>query len=196
MRALTKMTTVMASVVLMMCVANAEASNPCNPCSMKKKPNPCNPCSSAAKHIRKDRITDYKKLVAMGKSLWSDKKLGNSDMACLTCHSDYENLNLDKHNGVWPHDVPGMTDDIVTLTQMVNVCMLKPMEANPIDPHSIKMTAMVAYYYDYIMPGIKGGHMKMKGSNPCNPCSMKKKPNPCNPCSMKKRLNPCNPCAK
>ena len=188
--------------------AEARRSNPCNPCAMKK--NACNPCAKANKQIRKKHITDKKKLVAMGKKLWNDPKLGKSGLACMTCHDDYEGLNLSRHHGIWPHNVPGMTNDIVTLTQMINYCMINPMEGKQIDPNSIKMTAMQAYYTHYAMQkhmnpcgmkhkGMKDCNpcaMKHNGMNPCNPCAMKHKGmNPCNPCAMKHKMKPCNPCA-
>ena len=168
--------------------SEAGRGNPCNPCSMKKNAcNPCNPSADNKKQIRKKHITDKKKLIKMGKKLWNDPKLGKSGLSCMTCHDDYEALNLSRHHGIWPHNVPGMTNDIVTLTQMINFCMLNPMEGKQIDPNSIKMTAMQAYYTHYAM---------QKHMNPCSPSGMKHKMNPCNPCAMKskKHMNPCNPC--
>jgi len=143
------------------------AKNPCakNPCVT----NPCakNPCGAKKKSIRSDRITDYKKLVSMGEKMWNNQKLGGSGMSCMTCHSDHESLNLDRHHGRWPHNVPKMTDDIFTLTQMINFCMLNPMEGKALDAHGMEMTAMEAYYYQYIA--------SYKGANPC----ANKKSNPC-----------------
>ena len=52
---------------------------------------------------------------------------------------------------------------------------VKPGLAKPLDPNSIKMTAMVAYYREYI-----------KSYKPGNPCSGKKMSNPCNPCAGKR----------
>jgi cytochrome c len=123
-----------------------------NPCAVKKPsaPNPCgaNPCAKAPnKPIRATHITDYKKLVTAGERLWNDEKLGASGFSCMTCHADYENLKFGKVKG-WPRFVK-MTGDIVTLDQMINYCMMNPMEANPLDPNSIEMTAMAAYYRRY-----------------------------------------------
>ncbi len=109
-----------------------------------------------------------KKLVERGKKLWNNDTLGTSGLSCMTCHEDYELLNLDRHKGVWPHNIPGMTDDIYTLTQMINFCFLNPMKGKAIDPNGIDMTAMQAYYTHYIK-GYKGGSSG-KTKNPCNPC--------------------------
>lgn len=164
--------------------------NPCgmkNPCAMKK--NPCgakNPCGMKKKMIRDRHVTDYGQMARIGEKMWNDDTLGKSGMSCMSCHADHNYLNLDRHHGVWPHDVPKMTDDIMTLTQMINFCMLNPMEGEALDPHSVEMTAMAAFYTDYVKSWMK------------NPCAMKK--HPCgmkNPCGAKK--NPCgmkNPCGK
>lgn len=149
-----------------------------------KRMNPCNPCAAKKKQIRKKHVTDFKKLISMGEKLWNNENMGKSGFSCMTCHENHEKLNLDRHHGMWPHNVPGMTNDIVTLTQMINFCMINPIEGKQIDPNSLKMTAMAAFYKHY-------AHGAMK-----NPCGMKHKHmNPCNPCAMKhKHMNPCNPC--
>lgn len=159
-------------------------SNPCNP---------CNPCGKDAKPIRNNRATSYNDLVAKGKALWNDESLGGSGISCMTCHADYELLNLDKHNGVWPHPV-AMTKDILTFDQMINFCMMNPMETKPLPRNSIEMTAIAAYYQEYIKSFKPGNPCGMKMKHPCNPCGMKMK-HPCNPCGMKMK-NPCNPCGR
>ncbi len=141
--------------------------NPCNPCGAKANPcNPCNPCGKSKqdiKPIRSKHITNYRDAVSTGMKLWNDSGLGKSGMSCMTCHDDYENLS----GRGWPHYVK-MTKDVVTLDQMINFCMINPMEGKQLDPNSIEMTAMSAYYKAY-MKNFKGGKKKnMK--NPCNPC--------------------------
>jgi cytochrome c len=149
-----------------------------------QKANPCNPCAKDKKQFRSTHVTDYAKLVAMGEKMWNDDKLGKSGMSCMTCHADHQFLNLERHHGQWPHDIPKMTDDIVTLTQMTNYCMINPMQGEPIDPNSVEMTAMHAYYATYIK-SFKGAKPKAR-KNPCNPCAPRsKKANPCNPCAVK-----------
>ncbi|VAX16504.1 hypothetical protein MNBD_NITROSPINAE02-191 [hydrothermal vent metagenome] len=157
---------------------NPCAKNACNPCA-KNACNPCNPCASApSKPIRSIHVTDWNKLVAKGKALWNNEDLGKSGLACMTCHDEYERLNVDKHQGQWPHAVK-MTNDIVTLDQMINFCMINPMEGSPLDSNGVEMTAMAAYYREYV-----------KAYKPENPCAK----NACNPCAK----NPCggNPCGR
>lgn len=150
---------------------NEAEANPCNPCAKKAK-NPCakNPCANDTKRLRSEKAKDFKKLSALGKKLWHDEGLGKSGMSCMTCHEGGDSLNMDKHKGMWPHHVK-MADDIMTLDQMINFCMVNPMEAEPLDPNGIKMTAMAAYYHHFAFShrGKKDG---MRHHNPCakNPC--------------------------
>ncbi len=166
------------SLFMFMGPVPSEAANPCNPCAKNAcnpcAKNPCNPCSDTSSiPIRSQHITSQKKLVAMGEKLWNDETLGESGFSCMTCHDDYEKLNLEKHHGVWPHAVH-MTNDIVTFTQMLNYCMMNPMEGKQIDSNSIKVTAFQAYYRDYIK--------SFKPDDNENPCGKKMRKNPCNPC--------------
>ena len=175
---------------------NPCAANPCNPCAAKnpcmmKNPcapgNVCNPCGASNPPLRNKAFKSNMKAVKLGKKLWNDPKLGTSGLSCNSCHSNGMQLNLDKV-GPFPHYV-AMPNDVVTLDQMINYCMLNPMKADALPWESMEMTAMAAYYQHLVKKHNKGA------LNPCaaNPCAMK---NPCaaNPCAMK---NPCagkNPC--
>ena len=161
---------------------NPCGANPCatNPCSMKNPcaANPCamNPCAakqSGEKNIliRKWPLKNYKKVVARGARLWNDTSLGTAGVSCASCHPNGALLN----SKPWPKHIK-MTEDIVTLDQMINFCMMNPMKAKPLAWNSQKLTALAAYV------------MKQSRAKGMNPCSMM---NPCgsmNPCSMK---NPC-----
>lgn len=167
------------------------ACNPCNPCGkrMKNACNPCNPCNPCGdkppKPIRAKHISNYSRLVAMGKKLWNDESIGNSGQSCMGCHDDYENFDSDTV-GPFPHYV-GMPKDIVTLDQMINFCMINPMDGKMLGRNSIEMTAMSAFYQEFIKS-------YKKPKNACNPCGKKMK-NACNPCG-KRMKNPCNPCGR
>jgi len=127
--------------------------NPCNPCGMKNpcSMNPCgmNPCSSGNKDIRGSKFKNFQEAVDMGRKMWNDDTLGTSGVACLSCHADFELLNLDKRQN-FPHFVK-MTGDVVTLDQMINYCMMNPMQGKPFKWNSKEMTAMAAYYRAYRM---------------------------------------------
>ena len=153
--------------------SNPCSANPCNPCSMKKSANPCavnpcsasnpcstnpcsmkksaNPCSADAgpTPIRKPAFKSFQEAADMGKKMWNDEALGTSGLACLSCHADYEMLNLDKNQN-FPHFVK-MTSDVVTLDQMINYCMINPMKGKQFEKNSKELTAMAAYFRAYRM---------------------------------------------
>jgi len=118
---------------------------------MKSK-NPCgmNPCSDAKIDIRDDKFKSFQEAAAAGEKLWNDdKNLGTAGVACLSCHADFELLNLDKRQN-FPHFVK-MTGDVVTLDQMINYCLLNPMQGKTVAWNSREMTALAAYYRAYRM---------------------------------------------
>ncbi|MDX8397012.1 MAG: hypothetical protein R8K49_01705 [Mariprofundaceae bacterium] len=128
--------------------AMKKAANPCNPCAM----NPCsmNPCSADAKKpIRPHAFNNFQEAADLGKEMWSNESLGTSGVACLSCHADFELLNLDKRQN-FPHFVK-MVGDVVTLDQMINYCMLNPMQGKEFAKDSKELTAMAAYYRAYRM---------------------------------------------
>ncbi len=129
------------------------ANNPCspNPCSMKKSANPCNPCSADAgpTPIRKPAFKSFQEAANLGEKMWNDETLGTSGLACLSCHADYELLNFDKNQN-FPHFVK-MTNDVVTLDQMINYCMINPMKGKQLEKNSKELTAMAAYFRAYRM---------------------------------------------
>ena len=144
--------------------------NPCNPCSMKKMANPCNPCSmkanpcsmganpcsmnpcsaSANTPIRPHAFNSFQEAVDLGKKMWSDdENMGTAGVACLSCHADFDLLNLEKRQN-FPHYVK-MVGDVVTLDQMINYCLLNPMKGKQLEKNSKELTAMAAYYRAFRM---------------------------------------------
>jgi len=74
----------------------------------------------------------------------------------------------------------------VSAAEMVQFCMLQPMQAEPFPWSSPKLAALAAFV-EHIRPGytpVVGG-----APNACNPCAPR---NLCNPCGA--NANPCNPC--
>jgi len=133
--------------------------NPCNPCSMKKMKNPCsmqkNPCSAdAKKYIRPHAFNSFQEAVDMGRKMWNDDEgMGKAGVACLSCHADFDMLHFDKNQN-FPHYVK-MVGDVVSLDQMINYCLLNPMQGHQLDQNSKEMTAMAAYYRSYRMQYLK-----------------------------------------
>ena len=157
-------------------------SNPCggkrmsNPCGGRANAcNPCNPCASKpVVPLRSLQQPCVNSLVKQGKKTWNNEKLGKSGFSCMTCHDDHELLS----NKPWPHYIE-MAKDVFTLDQMINFCMLNPMDGKKIDPNSLQMTSMGAFYNEYMKTWKPTVPKKGKG-NPCNPCGGSR--NPCNPC--------------
>ncbi len=136
-----------------------------NPCAVK------NPCAEKPKPIRKAGIKDSAKLMEKGEKLWNYKKLGTSGASCATCHPNGKDLK----KAPFPKYIK-MADDILTLDQTINFCLLNPMKGKPLPGSSVEMTALAAYAQ---------ANAKEEGgaANPCavkNPCAIK------NPCGKKK----------
>jgi len=132
---------------------------------------------------------DQAELVAMGEELWNDPALGSSGQTCASCHVDKYAMMKETFAEPYPHhvkmaeDQAGMSE--VTAAEMVQLCMVIPMQSDPLAYDSQELAALTAYVED-IRPGFDPS-MAGGGMNPCNPCAA----NPCNPCAA----NPCNPCA-
>ncbi|MFQ5354456.1 MAG: hypothetical protein ACE5DR_05865 [Thermodesulfobacteriota bacterium] len=163
---------VMASAANPCSVQNPCAANPCaaNPCSVK---NPCgmqNPCAaSGVIPLRARAIQGKKDLKAMAMKLWKDTSLGTAGLSCSSCHPKGQGLNKKPY----PRYIK-MPNDIVTMDQMINFCMLNPMKGKALAWNSEEMTALAAYV----------SIMSRRGARPTNPCASGK-----NPCSLK---NPCS----
>jgi cytochrome c len=143
--------------------------------------NACNPCASKSQvtPIRSERIASLDKAVRYGEKLWKNQKLGNSGLSCDTCHAGGNTYNKTALQA-YPHFV-SMPNDVVTLDQMINFCMINPMKGDPLSYGSKEMTALSAYFQNVSLKEIE----KTLGSMSANPCAA-------NPCGTK---NACNPCA-
>jgi hypothetical protein len=183
--------------------AAKNACNPCNPCAAKKACNPCNPCG-AAKVAAKDFLrpvgvgapaASTQALVSRGKALWNDSSLGQSGLACQSCHVNSAALNATfaqsyPHQVAMPSQMAGV--GAIHLDEMVQFCMVVPMQAKPLKWGSQDLAALTAYAAE-LQKGFNPCKVSKSACNPCNPCAAKKA---CNPCAAKKNpCNPCNPCA-
>ena len=191
-----------------------KAANPCNPCGATKAANPCNPCGRAnpcnpcgggkvdAKMVMQPAGTslypgDRMQLVAEGQRLWNDKSLGTNGLACGICHANNGNLNKTflkpyPHHVAMPYQQAGL--DQVSAAEMVQFCMIVPMQSQPLGWSSRELAALAAYTEEVqkqfvVAVAANPCLIRTSGTNPCNPCGAR---NPCNPCAPR---NPCNPCA-
>ncbi len=172
----------------------AKKANPCNPCGAKGM-NPCNPCGAGpridpAKFTRPAGLRmggDRARLVAEGEKLWSDNSLSTNGAACATCHANYAAF-LPTFAKPYPHEVSmvkAMSSVAeIDAAEMVQFCMLQPMQADPLPWDSRELAALTAYV-ERIQADFEPGKGGAATANPCNPCGG-------NPCGS----NPCggNPC--
>jgi hypothetical protein len=173
----------------------AEATNPCaaNPCA-------ANPCAAsgmidAAAITQGDRALDShglsnSELVARGAELWNDKSLSKAGTtACSSCHAGYAMMNA-SFSEPYPHAVKMAKEraglDEVTAAEMVQLCMVIPMAAEPLAWESAELAALSAHVEE-LQRGFTGptGAMNPCAANPCaaNPCAT----GAANPCAA----NPC-----
>lgn len=103
--------------------------------------------------IRDHAFDNFQQASNAGKKLWNDETLGKSGLSCASCHSGYDNLNLDKRQN-YPHFV-GMVGDVVSLDQMINYCMLNPIQGKEFEQNSKDLTALAAYFRSYRMQYLK-----------------------------------------
>lgn len=190
------------------------AKNPCatkNPCASKnpcatKGSNPCaatgkcgakpNPCA-AKKVTRPAAYQPYEgnpcKLMALGKKLFNDTSLSSNGLSCATCHNDGAGYNATFANA-YPHSV-AMARNIfgmesVHLDEMVQICMVRPMAAEPLDWGGEQLAALTTYMAN-IQTQLSANPCALKGGKcgACGPCAGK------NPCATKNPGATRNPCA-
>jgi cytochrome c len=72
-----------------------------------------------------DSKAELKMAAKRGKALWSDASLGTADQSCASCHADPAELAGIAHK--YPK-YQKMAKKVVTLDQMVNICIVNPMK--------------------------------------------------------------------
>lgn len=145
------------------------ARNPCMTKNTSKIKNPCAIKAGASdniKPLRKKAFKNKKQALKYGKKLWKDTELGKAGVSCASCHPKGTNIK----KAPFPRYIK-MANDVVTLDQMINFCMVNPMKGKPLRWRSQQMTALAAYTQKLAS--------KQSPKNPCrrsNPYSGK---NPC-----------------
>lgn len=97
------------------------------------------------------RPAGYKPLAGdakLGEKLFNDSKLSTNGMSCATCHANHGAYQA-SFAQPYPHTV-GMAKDqlgrkAVHLDEMIQACMVMPMEAKPLPWASKELAALVAY---------------------------------------------------
>lgn len=79
-------------------------------------------------------------VVAQGRALWTDGKLGTNGVACAQCHPNGANTH--------PETYPKFQKQIGRVAgfwEMINWCLRNPLEGQALAPDDPKMIALVSY---------------------------------------------------
>ncbi len=174
------------------------AKTPCavNPCATK---NPCagrspcaaNPCAAGTsidlKLFTRPQGTMLAKgnpadLIKEGERLFKDESLSTNGTSCISCHENFE-MFKDTFAKPYPHRIEMVKEsgmDRINLDEMIQFCILTPMQAKPLPWDSRELAALTAYTAELQKSFVaRGGTTNPCAANPCaaNPCAAKK--NPC-----------------
>lgn len=87
--------------------------------------------------------TEYMSVVNKGRELWVSAELGTNGVACAQCHPNAANT----HPETYPK-FQKQLGRVITLGEMINWCLLNPLEGTPLsldDPKMIAIEAYIAY---------------------------------------------------
>ena len=172
------------------CAAAPKGMNPCaaapkmmNPCAAA--PKGANPCASQSsmspKLFTRPVGTTLAKgnpadLIKEGRTLFMDKSLSTNGNSCSTCHAKF-GMFSNTFAKPFPHKVE-MAEDIgkkqIRLDEMIQLCMLAPMEAKTLPWESRQLAALTAYVGEVQKSFMARG----RSTNPCAPAPSKGM-NPC-----------------
>jgi mono/diheme cytochrome c family protein len=83
-----------------------------------------------------------------GEKLFLDKKLSTNGMSCATCHANNASFS-DGFARPYPHKVAMANDDLgiktIHLDEMIQACMVMPMQAKPLPWNSKELADLTAY---------------------------------------------------
>jgi len=91
---------------------------------------------------------DPEALIARGRELYTDPSLGESGLACATCHQNFGQYK-ETFEKPYPHFVnmakakAGL--ERVNAAEMVQLCMAVPMQTEPLDWRGEELAALAAY---------------------------------------------------
>ncbi len=83
---------------------------------------------------------EYMSVVEKGRALWVSPKLGTNGVSCAQCHPNGANTH--------PETYPKFQQQlgrVIPLRDMINWCILNPLEGEELNPYDPRMVAMEAY---------------------------------------------------
>ena len=85
---------------------------------------------------------EYMSVVEEGRLLWGSGDLGTNGVACGQCHPNA----ADTHPETYPK-FQQQLGRVIALRDMINWCLMNPLEGEPLELDSDEMVAMEAYVY-------------------------------------------------
>ncbi len=180
----------------------AQAANPCAPKAGTARPAKPELDRNLILRPKGTKLLqgDIAQLVKQGEVLFKSTKLSTNGLSCQSCHANNENFAA-SFSKAYPHEVAMVEEKAgiakVELDEMIQFCMVAPMQAKPLRWDSRELAALTAYNAglqkvfraELTKPDAKGDDSRaLKAANPCAPAA-KKTANPCaaaNPCAPKK----------
>ena len=86
--------------------------------------------------------TEYMSVVEMGRELWVSPELGTNGVACAQCHPNAANT----HPETYPK-FQQQLGKVTALRDMINWCIMNPLEGETLALDSPEMIALEAYVY-------------------------------------------------
>ena len=83
---------------------------------------------------------EFMSVVAKGRDLWTSPDLGTNGVSCAQCHPNAANT----HPETYPK-FQQQLGKVIALRDMINWCLLNPLEGAPLDLDSPEMVAIEAY---------------------------------------------------
>jgi cytochrome c len=83
---------------------------------------------------------EYMSVVEKGRALWGSGDLGTNGVACGQCHPNAANT----HPETYPK-FQKQLGKVIPLRDMINWCLLNPLEGEPLELDSAEMIALEAY---------------------------------------------------
>lgn len=83
---------------------------------------------------------EYMSVVETGRALWVSADLGTNGVACAQCHPNAANTH--------PETYPKFQQQlgrVIALRDMINWCLMNPLEGEPLELESSQMVAIEAY---------------------------------------------------
>ena len=85
---------------------------------------------------------EYMSVVEQGRELWVSAELGSNGVACAQCHPNAANT----HPETYPK-FQQQLGKVIALRDMINWCLINPLEGVELDLDSPEMLAIEAYVY-------------------------------------------------